>query len=308
MIKFLEKYKSLKLIQDNGSKIIYSGINTKTIKKVIIKIYSESDYNGSDFERLRNNIKSRKLIKNDNIVKIYNIERKIYSGTSYYILELEYVDGESLESLIEFSTFSEIQALQIISQVIHGLKSLKKAKLKLENISTRDILLDVNGTIKIDLSGDILSKEERTNNNQSDIYLLGVILYKLITKEDYNITKKINKSMISNVLSEILDRCLNKSSVIRYYDLDEMLSNINEYIYYGLEDNNEKVEISESKGRKRKLVKVTSICIVSGLILASISFAIRQIANLKDDTNDTSKVITASNKNKYKEDIKKGSN
>ena len=64
MANFLEVYNSVKLIENKDRKIICTGINIKNNKKVIIKLYKESDYNENDFIKLKNDVKLCRENKN----------------------------------------------------------------------------------------------------------------------------------------------------------------------------------------------------------------------------------------------------
>lgn len=142
MANFLEVYNSVKLIENKDRKIICTGINIKKNKKVIIKLYKESDYNENDFIKLKSDVKLCRENKDNNIINIYSIGTAMYNNSKYYTVELEYIEDRSLKKLRELRTFEEIEALEIISQIINELKVLEIENIKFKNLNTESILLD----------------------------------------------------------------------------------------------------------------------------------------------------------------------
>jgi len=262
MANFLEVYNSVKLIENKDRKIICTGINIKNNKKVIIKLYKESDYNQNDFIKLKNDVKLCRENKNNNIINIYSIGTATYNNSKYYTVELEYIEGSSLKQLRELRTFEEIEALEIISQIINELKVLEIENIKFKNLSTESILLDKDGLIKLDLSEDILSIEEKEliENNDSQVYLLGSILYELITKEKYD--SEVDKELVSVGLYSILEKCLKKDLISKYNNIDEILSDLDINKLFNYED--EDIEDNNiHKNKKRNAIKVVCICVIA---------------------------------------------
>ena len=299
MANFLEVYNSVKLIENKDRKIICTGINIKNNKKVIIKLYKESDYNQNDFIKLKNDVKLCRENKNNNIINIYSIGTATYNNSKYYTVELEYIEGSSLKQLRELRTFEEIEALEIISQIINELKVLEIENIKFKNLSTESILLDKDGLIKLDLSEDILSIEEKEliENNDSQVYLLGSILYELITKEKYD--SEVDKELVSVGLYSILEKCLKKDLISKYNNIDEILSDLDINKLFNYED--EDIEDNNiHKNKKRNAIKAVCICVIAVSMYTGGRLAHIPVSELlgHNKTNNTKVAATTVDSNK----------
>ncbi|MBQ3422519.1 MAG: protein kinase, partial [Romboutsia sp.] len=315
MANFLEVYNSVKLIENKDRKIICTGINIKNNKKVIIKLYKESDYNENDFIKLKSDVKLCRQNKDNNIINIYSIGTATYNNSKYYTVELEYIEGRSLKQLIEVRTFEEIEALEIISQIINELKILEIENIKFKNLSTESILLDKDGLIKLDLSEDVLSNEEKNSikNNDSQIYLLGLILYELITNEKYDSDKEgINKETISAGLYSILEKCLNQDLTSKYNNIDEILSDLDINKLFNYEDEDVK-ENDIHKNKKRNAIKAVCICVIAvsmytGGRLANIPVSELLGHNKSNNTKVAATTVDSNKVSKVENDIEDKSN
>ena len=315
MANFLEVYNSVKLIENKDRKIICTGINIKKNKKVIIKLYKESDYNENDFIKLKSDVKLCRENKDNNIINIYSIGTAMYNNSKYYTVELEYIEDRSLKKLRELRTFEEIEALEIISQIINELKVLEIENIKFKNLNTESILLDENGLIKLDLSEDILSIEEKEviENNYSQVYLLGSILYELITKEEYDSdNEEVNKEMISAGLYSILEKCLNQDLINKYNNIDEILSDldINKLINY---EDGKIEEDNTGKNKKRNVIKAVCICVIAvsmytGGRLANIPVSELLGHNKSNSTKIAATTVDSNKVSKVEENIKDKNN
>lgn len=260
MVNFTNKYKSLELISNDKSKLIYVATNTETNESVVLKLYKKTDYKESQFEELKKIVEFSGLNKNSNLIKIHYIDNGIYDDIIYYIVEMEYIEDKSLESLLENKSFNEKEALRIIKQLIDGLNELHRLNIVYKNLSADKIFLNEDGTLKLDPTGYIdkynqnikyISPEQASDkpiNKTSDIYSIGIILYEMINKELpfvwENGKEELYKSMTQefyigkdkcsdNVVS-ILENCLYVDHDERYENLDALLLDVISCLNYNI--------------------------------------------------------------------------
>lgn len=260
MVNFTNKYQSLELISNDKSKLIYVSTNTETNERVVLKLYKKTDYKETQFEELKKIVEFSSLNKNSNLIKIHYIDNGIYDDIIYYIVEMEYIEDKSLESLLEIKNFNENEALRIIKQLIDGLNELHRLNIVYKNLSADKIFLNEDGTLKLDPTGYIdkynqnikyISPEQASDkpiNKTSDIYSIGIILYEMINKELpfvwENGKEELYKSMTQefyigkdkcsdNVVS-ILENCLYVDSAERYENLDALLLDVISCLDYNI--------------------------------------------------------------------------
>ena len=260
MVNFTNKYQSLELISNDKSKLIYVSTNTETNERVVLKLYKKTDYKETQFEELKNIVEFSDLNKNSNLIKIHYIDNGIYDDIIYYIVEMEYIEDKSLESLLEIKNFNENEVLRIIKQLIDGLNELHRLNIVYKNLSADKIFLNEDGTLKLDPTGYIdkynqnikyISPEQASDkpiNKTSDIYSIGIILYEMINKELpfvwENGKEELYKSMTQefyigkdkcsdNVVS-ILENCLYVDPAERYENLDALLLDVISCLDYNI--------------------------------------------------------------------------
>lgn len=260
MVNFTNKYQSLELISNDKSKLIYVATNTETDKKVVLKLYKKTDYQESQFEELKKIVEFSGLNKNNNLIKIHDVDNGIYDDIIYYIVEMEYIKEKCLESLIENKNLNENESLKIIEQLIDGLNELHRLNIVYKNLSTDKIFLNEEGTLKLDPTGYIdkynqnikyISPEQASDkpiNKTSDIYSIGIILYEIINKElpfvwengkeelYKSMTKEfyIGKDKCSDNVVSILENCLYIDPAERYENLDVLLLDIRSCLDYNI--------------------------------------------------------------------------
>ena len=260
MVNFTNKYQSLELISNDKSKLIYVATNTETDKKVVLKLYKKTDYQESQFEELKKIVEFSGLNKNNNLIKIHDVDNGIYDDIIYYIVEMEYIKDKCLESLIENKNLNENESLKIIEQLIDGLNELHRLNIVYKNLSTDKIFVNEEGTLELDPTGYIdkynqnikyISPEQASDkpiNKTSDIYSIGIILYEIINKElpfvwengkeelYKSMTKEfyIGKDKCSDNVVSILENCLYIDPAERYENLDVLLLDIRSCLDYNI--------------------------------------------------------------------------
>jgi eukaryotic-like serine/threonine-protein kinase len=197
------KYKILALIGKGGMGAVYKAQHPTLKKTVIIKKLTLTG--SKDFvERFRREAQLMMEFRNEKIVQVYDHFKE---GNSYHIV-MEYVDGITLEELIQSKRFlSEEAALLIFSETCKALKYAHDRQVIHRDIKPANILISNAGVVKLvdfGVSASLESSEDdgltkagmtigtpsylapeqianaRNRDKRTDIYSLGVMLYEMI--------------------------------------------------------------------------------------------------------------------------------
>ncbi|MFP4427382.1 MAG: serine/threonine-protein kinase [Spirochaetaceae bacterium] len=197
------KYKVLEQLAQGGMGAVYSATHPTLDRTVIIKKLTLRG-NPSIRERFRREAQIMMDLRNDAIVDVYDHFRE---GSSYYIV-LEYVDGPSLEGLIERERYlPERIALTILREACRALAYAHEHNVVHRDIKPANILISKRGEVKLvdfgiaTIHGDEPSdltqegttlgtpsymapeqfQSSRSVDFRADIYSLGVVLYEMVT-------------------------------------------------------------------------------------------------------------------------------
>jgi len=142
------------------------------------------------------------LIENRNIVHAYGTIKE--NNTIYSIME--YIDGIDLEEYIKNNHFNEDMAMDLLEQLIHGLKEIHNKNIIHRDIKPSNIMRTKEGTYKIidfttnktysdkettitalmsrGYSAPELEQRRAKIGTFTDIYSLGMTIYRILTKEN----------------------------------------------------------------------------------------------------------------------------
>lgn len=197
------KYKIISQIGKGGMGAVYKAVHPTLNKTVIIKKLTLTG--SKDFiERFRREAKLMMEFRNENIVQVHDHFKE---GNAYHIV-MEYVDGITLEELIESKRFlSEQVALLIFTEICKALKYAHDRNVIHRDIKPANILISKTGVVKLvdfgvstslDASDEdgltkagmtigtpsYLAPEQIANaknrDKRADIYSMGVMLYEMV--------------------------------------------------------------------------------------------------------------------------------
>ncbi|MCA1753305.1 MAG: serine/threonine protein kinase [Spirochaeta sp.] len=203
-IESIGKYRVLKQLAQGGMGAVYTAQHPTLDRTVIIKkltLRGSADIR----ERFRREAQIMMDLRNDAIVDVYDHFRE---GSSYYIV-LEYVDGLSLENLIQRRRYlPSAMALLIVREVCRGLAYAHERGVVHRDIKPANILISNEGEVKLvdfgiaTIHGSEVPSEltregmtlgtpsymapeqfhnTRAVNHRADIYSVGVVLYEMVT-------------------------------------------------------------------------------------------------------------------------------
>lgn len=256
------KYQIIEKIGEGATSYVYLAYDLVMERNVSLKVLKEINLTEKKIKAFKKEAHAISILNHENIIKIYEIDS--YAGT-YYIAQ-EYIDGMSLKEYIETTELIPTQkAVKIIVNVLEGLAHAHEKKVIHKDIKSQNILLGVNGEIKITDFGiaDILEDDETKTQSlmgtpqyvapevlnkgestyQTDIYSTGILLYELLIghapfygeKPTIIILKQLNQPIpsvkqqrdsIPQSLENVLIKATAKKLSNRYPDVDEMIDDL----------------------------------------------------------------------------------
>ena len=285
MKNFNEKYTVRDFIDKNKWSNVYECINNETNEKIILNIITSLDKSEEHMSYFKEEINTLMSMNNSNLISINDMSSYINKDKTYYYIESEYFEGLNLKELKESIYLDKVKSLEIIREVIKGIKEFNDREINYGILKEENIIINKDGIVKLDTLSFInryegyLNCEEIKNRGfdyYEDIYMIGKILCKLITgKSTFNL--KENNEELDVDLIEILMKSTNIKHVTKhkYKDLDEFLGEVTSYIEHG--DINYKNIVNLEKINYHKLnfkakyigAIFCAIVIISGIAMGS---------------------------------------
>lgn len=308
MKNFNNKYTIRDFIDKNKWSNVYMAVNKETNKKVILNILLNTQGNEESLPKFKEEINLLKDINSPNIISINDMSTYINKGKTYYYIESENFEGLTLDELIRINKLHEEQCLQIIMDVINGVKEFNNQKINFGNLTTENIIINGGGVVKIDTLSFINNHKGHINYNlysskrfdpREDVHTIGCILYNMITGEQLFDREKLK--YLDKGICDILEKSTNKKNILKhkYKNLDEFLNDIDLYLYGEEESNHSVINIENSVINFEKIHKLKSspkikkyITIACGavILLCTTAFAAQNIINRKSENVATTNI------------------
>ena len=143
MKRFNETYGKRQFLSRNEWADTYKAIHSESEEKVIVKVLVNKSTDEEYINNLSKEVKIIKEIKNPNLIHINNMFQYSACGKTYYYIESEYFEGLNLKELKESIYLDKVKSLEIIREVIKGIKEFNDREinygiLKEENIFVMD--------------------------------------------------------------------------------------------------------------------------------------------------------------------------
>ena len=313
MKNFNEKYTVRDFIDKNKWSNVYECINNETNEKIILNIITSLDKSEEHMSYFKEEINTLMSMNNSNLISINDMSSYINKDKTYYYIESECFEGLNLKELKESIYLDKVKSLEIIREVIKGIKEFNDREINYGILKEENIIINKDGIVKLDTLSFInkyegyLNCEEIKNKGfdyYEDIYMIGKILCKLITgKSTFNL--KENNEELDVDLIEILMKSTNIKHITKhkYKDLDEFLGEVTSYIEHG--DINYKNIVNLEKINYHKLnfkAKYIGAIFCAIVIISGIAVGSKYILNNTNKNNKVTAQASENTKDNYKKD------
>ncbi|MCC3868289.1 protein kinase domain-containing protein [Terrisporobacter mayombei] len=305
MRDFNYKYTIRDFIDKNKWSNVYTGINKETDEKIIINILINVEDNEENLEIFKEEVDLLKSMNSTNVISINHMDTYVNKDKIYYYIESEDFEGLTLDELMRINKLNNNQCLQIIREVINGVKEFNNKKINFKDLTRENIIINGEGVIKIDTLSFINNHKGHINckihdakkfRAHEDVQVIGSILCYMITgKEIFN--PEENKNLDKDI-SQILAKATNKKHISKhkYRDLNEFLNDIDLYLCGEELINNEEVNLEEHHKLKPNynIKKYVIIACSVVILLCTTAFGAQYVMNKKSDnmaTTNTSKAV-----------------
>jgi eukaryotic-like serine/threonine-protein kinase len=258
----LGDYQIVGFLGKGGMGAVYHAVHNKIGRAAAIKVLTEPAGSSTFKERFFNEARVQSSLHHPNIATLYDFQEH---GDLLYIV-MEYVDGETLEPLIQRKFFAVEDALKTFEAVCDAVAFIHSNNIVHRDIKPQNIKLASNGKVKL-LDFGIAKGEasagltrvggiigtpnylapEQLKGEQasqaSDIWALGVLLYEMLTGvgpfkgttlEQLHVqitTAKFEEPekinpAVTPEVSKIVGRCLAADRRNRYQSVNELLADI----------------------------------------------------------------------------------
>lgn len=199
---FANRYKIVKLLGAGGMGEVYlvedSILDNELQALKILK--KDLCTNEIQIKRFLQEVQLTRKVVSSNVVKTFEVNKT--QDTLYFTME--YVEGESLKEVLDSSEIDNDKIVEIMLGIASGLEAIHEAKIIHRDLKPGNIMITTDGSIKIADFGvarthqsDLTAYDEVVGSSlymspeawkgkdittKSDIYSLGVLLYKMLTK------------------------------------------------------------------------------------------------------------------------------
>jgi serine/threonine protein kinase len=305
------KYKVIASIGKGGMGEVFKCYDPSLDRHVAIKVIKEEFSSNPKF--MKKFITEAKLLaqlNHSNVIQIY--DNDIQDNKAYLVME--YVDGDSLSNISFNNDVDFSQRIHLFKQILNGIKAAHKLDIVHRDIKPSNIMITNNNESKVldfGISRSINNDQTQTYEGaligtvaymspeiakgeqasiQSDIYALGIVLYKLLTNsvpfesdtplQTIELIKSSNVTIPPNLESNIPAYLKNIILKMCERDMNKRYITINEVLIDFLNENtiNRNAQISNIKS-------IQSTITDHGIDENNIQDVINQAAQIQEEIN-----------------------
>src|SRR5437016_1471841 len=144
--RMISQYKILEKLGEGGMGVVYRAEDTKLDRPVALKFLSSEQFkNEDDHAQLLREARSSAAIHHPNVCSIFDVQE--FDGREFLVME--FVEGQSLRTLIDAAPLGISKAINIALQIAAGLQAAHKKEIIHRDIKPENILLTGDGIVKI---------------------------------------------------------------------------------------------------------------------------------------------------------------
>ena len=261
--KTVGPYKIVKKIAFGGMGVVYKGIHTKLEQEVAIKVLSPQFSSNQNMKsKFLSEAKIQAQLSHPNVVNIMNY---IEEDDETYLI-MEYIDGETLEDLLQRKNKLPIdEAINISKGILSALKYMHSKGLAHRDIKPSNIMFNNEGVVKVTDFGitKLIGDDKNTKSGlvgsytymspeqilgeevgvESDLYSFGITLFRMVTGQvpfkgntEYSIMKGhlegprippwILNPEINRRIGKVIQKTISRHPGDRYQNVDNLLGEL----------------------------------------------------------------------------------
>ena len=269
--KTVGSYRIIEKIAFGGMGVVYKGIHTRLEQLVAIKVLSPQFASNQNMKsKFLSEAKIQAQLLHPNVVNIMNF---IEEDDETYLI-MEYIDGETLEELLQRKNrLSLEEALNISRGILSALNYMHSKGLAHRDIKPSNIMFNKEGVVKVTDFGitKIIGDDKNTKSGmvgsytymspehilgedvgiESDIYSFGITLYRMVTGQvpfkgntEYAIMKGhlenprvppwIINPELPRKFGKVILKSISRNPKDRYRDTEELLGDLEKSVESGL--------------------------------------------------------------------------
>ena len=257
------EYRVTSFLGEGGMGEVYLGVHEKLGRKAAIKILGAEATDASFKTRFFNEARLQASLHHPNIATLYDFQEQ----NGQLLIFMEYVDGESLDDIIERRSFTIEETLTVFTAICEAVGYIHNNGIVHRDLKSQNVKLTSAGTVKLldfgiakDASSHGLTQtggvigtpnylspeqlEGKQATAQADVWALGVLLYEMLTgtlpfKGDSFAQLVLGITMakftppdevnpaVPRDVSNIVKKCLKKEGSVRFQNVDEVIHAVN---------------------------------------------------------------------------------
>jgi len=211
---FASRYRIVSLLGRGAMGEVYRADDLRLGKVVALKLLGTQSAPASDLDRFTSEVRLAREIAHPNVCRVYDIGE----ADGWHYLSMEYVDGETLASLLRrIGRMPREKALDIARQLCAGLAAAHDVGVLHRDIKPSNIMLDGRGRVRLMdfglavprgefVAGEVvgtaayMAPEQLAGDRateQTDLYGLGVVLYELFSGHRLFAVRSIDERVLA---------------------------------------------------------------------------------------------------------------
>lgn len=263
----LARYAVIRELGRGGMGVVYQAMDTQRKQVVAVKLLLDSDMKAASAKRFMREAEISAQMSHPHIVNVYE-----FGTTPQCYIVMEYIEGQSFHDMLEEKNDSLRNKLEIFRQVCEAIEYAHSQKVIHRDLKPQNIMVMAGNqakvmdfglaksfgmqSLRLSKTGQALGTPQYMSPEQADgkkldyrtdIYSLGVILYKILTgrtpfegdniinildqlaNDKPRLPKEINP-MIPSKLQAICMKCLEKAPEDRYETAQALTNDISLYL------------------------------------------------------------------------------